>query len=86
MESHRIPSAGLMDDETNGGMESFTTSCKFCRLDLHLEVFIPKKKEIVIKKKEIAVATTGRWGVTKYLQLDWMDDGTDGWMEKASRP
>jgi hypothetical protein len=47
-------------------------------LDLHLEVFFPKKKEIV--------ATAGRWRVTEYLQLDWMDDGTDGWMEKASRP
>jgi hypothetical protein len=23
----------------------------------------------------------GGWGVTEYLQLDWMDDGTDGWME-----
>jgi hypothetical protein len=48
-------------------------------LDLHLEVFIPKKK------KEIAAAAGG-WGVTEYLQLDWMDDGTDGWMEKTSRP
>jgi hypothetical protein len=28
-------------------------------------------------KKEIAAA--GGWGVTEYLQLDWMDDGTDGW-------
>ncbi len=28
----------------------------------------------------------GGWGVTEYLQLDWMDDGMDGWMEKASRP
>ncbi len=28
----------------------------------------------------------GGWGVTEYFQLDWMDDGTDGWMEKASRP
>jgi hypothetical protein len=37
-----------------------------------------------LKKKEIAAATGG-WGVTEYLQLDWMDDGTDGWMEKASR-
>ncbi len=25
-------------------------------------------------------------GVTEYLQLDWTDDGTDGRMEKASRP
>jgi hypothetical protein len=32
-------------------------------------------------KKEIAAAIG--WGVTEYLQLDWMDDGTDGW--KASR-
>jgi hypothetical protein len=32
-------------------------------------------------KKEIAAAAAGGWGVTKYLQLDWMDDGTDGWME-----
>ncbi len=39
-------------------------------LDLHLEVFIRKKK------KEIDAA--GGWGVTEYLQLDWMDDGTDG--------
>jgi hypothetical protein len=31
-------------------------------------------------KKEIAAA--GGWGVTEYLQLDWMDDGMDGW--KAS--
>ncbi len=46
-------------------------------LDLHLEVFVPKKKEI---------AAAGGWGVTEYLQLDWMDDRTDGWMEKASRP
>jgi hypothetical protein len=28
-------------------------------------------------KKEIAAAAGG-WGVTEYLQLDWMDDGTDG--------
>jgi hypothetical protein len=40
-------------------------------LDLHLEVFIPKKKEIA--------AAAGGWGVTEYLQLDWMDDRTDGW-------
>jgi hypothetical protein len=46
--------------------------------DLQLEVFVPKTK------KEIAAA--GGWGVTEYLQLDWMDDGTDEWMEKASRP
>jgi hypothetical protein len=32
-----------------------------------------------LKKKEIAVAAEGRWGVTEYLQLDWMDDGTNGW-------
>jgi hypothetical protein len=44
-------------------------------LDLHLEVFVPKKKEI---------AAAGGWGVTEYLELDWMDDGTNGWMEKAS--
>jgi hypothetical protein len=31
-------------------------------------------------KKEIAAAAAG-WGVTEYLQLDWMDDGTDGRME-----
>jgi hypothetical protein len=47
-------------------------------LDLHLEVFVPKKKEIA--------AATGGWGVTEYLQLVWMDEETDGWMEKASRP
>jgi hypothetical protein len=47
-------------------------------LDLHLEVFVPKKKEIA--------AAAGGWGVTEYLQLDWMDDGTDGWKEKASQP
>jgi hypothetical protein len=35
----------------------------------HLEVFVPKKKEI---------AAAGGWGVTEYLQLDWMDDGMDG--------
>jgi hypothetical protein len=29
-------------------------------------------------KKEIAAAARG-WGVTEYLQLDWMDDGTNGW-------
>jgi hypothetical protein len=40
-------------------------------LDLHLEVFVPKKK------KEIAAS--GGWGVTEYLQLDWMDEGMDGW-------
>jgi hypothetical protein len=39
-------------------------------LDLHLQVFVPKK--------EIAAAAGG-WGVTEHLQLDWMDDGTDGW-------
>jgi hypothetical protein len=44
--------------------------CRFCAL----------------KKKEIAIATARGWGVTEYLQLDWMNDGTDGWMEKASRP
>jgi hypothetical protein len=32
-------------------------------------------------KKEIVVATTAGWGITKYFQLNWMDDGTDGWME-----
>ncbi len=31
------------------------------------------------------VAVAVRWGVTKYLHLDQMDDGTDGWMEKASQ-
>ncbi len=31
----------------------------------------------------VAVATEG-WGVIKYLHLDWMDDMTNGWMEKAS--
>jgi hypothetical protein len=36
-------------------------------------------------KKEIAAASGG-WGVTEYLQLDWMDDGKDGWMKKDSRP
>jgi hypothetical protein len=36
-------------------------------LDLHLEVFVPKKT------KEI-VAAAGGWGVTEYLQLDWMDE------------
>jgi hypothetical protein len=46
-------------------------------LDLHLEVFIPKRKEI---------AAAGGWGVTKYLQLDLMDDEMNGWMEKASQP
>jgi hypothetical protein len=34
------------------------------------------------RQKEIPAAAGG-WGVTEYLQLDWMDDGTDGW--KASR-
>jgi hypothetical protein len=29
-------------------------------------------------KKEIVAA--GGWGVTEYLQLDWMDDRTNGWM------
>jgi hypothetical protein len=33
----------------------------------------------------VVAAATG-WGVTKYLHLDWMDDGMDGWMEKASQP
>jgi hypothetical protein len=36
-----------------------------------------------VLKKEITAAAAGGWGVTEYLQLDWMDDGTDGW--KASR-
>jgi hypothetical protein len=45
-------------------------------LGLHLEVFIPKKE----------IAPAGGWGVTEYLQLDWMDDETDGWMKKASQP
>ncbi len=36
---------------------------------------------LLLLNKQIAAA--GGWGVTKYLQLDWMDDGTDGW--KASR-
>jgi hypothetical protein len=48
-------------------------------LDLHLEVFIPKKK------KEIVVATIVGWGVIEYLQLDEMDDETNGWMEKVSQ-
>jgi hypothetical protein len=39
-----------------------------------------------LKKEEIIVVAGGGWGVTKYLQLSWMDDGTNGWMEKASRP
>jgi len=34
----------------------------------------------------MAIAGGGGWGVIEYLQLDWMDDETDGWMEKASRP
>ncbi len=34
----------------------------------------------------MAVVAAGGWGVTEYLQLDWMDDGMDGWMEKASQP
>jgi hypothetical protein len=34
-------------------------------------------------KKEIAAA--GGWGVTEYLQLDWMDDGTDRW-KVSGRP
>jgi hypothetical protein len=42
-------------------------------LDLHLEVFVPEKKEIA--------AAAGGWGVTEYLQLDWMDDGMDGWLK-----
>jgi hypothetical protein len=46
-------------------------------LDLHLEVFVPKKK------KEIVAAAAG-WGVIEYLRLDWMNDGTYGWMEKIS--
>jgi hypothetical protein len=29
-------------------------------------------------KKEIAAAARGGWEVTEYLQLNWMDDGTDG--------
>jgi hypothetical protein len=40
-------------------------------LDLHLEVFVAEKKEIA--------AAAGGWGVTEYLQLDWTDDGMDGW-------
>jgi hypothetical protein len=49
-------------------------------LDLHLEVFVPKKK------KEIVAVVAGGWVVIEHLQLDWMDDRTDGWMEKVSRP
>jgi hypothetical protein len=29
----------------------------------------------------VVAATRGGWGITKYLQLDWMDDGMDGWMD-----
>ncbi len=36
-----------------------------------IEAFVPKKKEIA--------AAGGGWGVTEYLQLDWMGDGMDGW-------
>jgi hypothetical protein len=58
----------------NNYTPSFEASCKFChRTWIYIfEVFIPKKK------KEIVVAVGGGWGVTEYLQLDWMDDGMDG--------
>jgi hypothetical protein len=36
----------------------------------------------IIIDLEWVAAAGGGWGVTKYLQLDWMD----GWMEKASQP
>ncbi len=32
-------------------------------------------------KKEIAAAAGGGWGITEYLQLDWMDDEMNGWMD-----
>jgi hypothetical protein len=32
-------------------------------------------------KGDCSSAAAGGWGVTEYLQLDWMDDRTDGWME-----
>jgi hypothetical protein len=38
------------------------------------------------EKGKWVVVATGGWGVTEYLHLDWMDDKTDRWMEKASRP
>ncbi len=38
------------------------------------------------ERGEWVAVVQGGWGVREYLQLDWMDDGTDGWMEKASRP
>jgi hypothetical protein len=34
----------------------------------------------------VATAAVGGLGVIEYLQLDWMYDGTNGWMEKASQP
>jgi hypothetical protein len=41
-------------------------------LDLHLEVFVPKKKEIA--------AAAGGWGSHRIPSA-----GLNGWMEKASR-
>jgi len=46
---------------------------------------------IIIGKDEergewVVVTATGGWGIIEYLQLDWMDDRTDRWMEKASQP
>jgi hypothetical protein len=38
---------------------------------------------IIVDLEWVVVAAGGGWGVTEYLQLDWMDDGTNGWMEKA---
>jgi hypothetical protein len=38
------------------------------------------------ERGEWVAAVRGGWGGTEYLQLDWMDDKTNGWMEKASRP
>jgi hypothetical protein len=39
---------------------------------------------IIIDFEWVVAATGGGWGVIEYLQLDWMDDKTDGWMENVA--
>jgi hypothetical protein len=34
---------------------------------------------IIVDLEWVVAAARGGWGVTKYFQLDWMDDGTNGW-------
>jgi hypothetical protein len=47
-------------------------------LDLHILRFsFPRRRRLQQQEED--------GGVTGYLQLDWMDDGTDGW-KKLHRP